>query len=242
MREKEKLQDGALNHVAIVMDGNRRWATDRNLGYIDGYNAGADNAIAIIKHAIARGIKHLSLFAFSSENWNRPSGEVTDILSVLEHYLGSNYLKQIQELGVKMIFIGNNSRVQAHLQNKIANICSTSEQNKNITVYIAFSYGGREEITHALKSIVHKATKDQGFLQKNEINEKLISEHMYEPSMPNIDLFIRPGREKRLSNFFLWHLHYSEIYFSDVLWPDFNPEQFDIAIQDFYNRKRHFGV
>lgn len=223
-----------LNHLAIIMDGNGRWAKERNLSNLEGHKYGAATAKKVIEIAVQEGIKHLSLYTFSSENWNRPSLEVNDLMNLFHYYI-TNEAEKLNENGVKLKFIGNLSRLDKSLQKKMQEVTELTCNNTNLNLYVAISYGGREELVEACRKVV------QAGIQPESINEDIIKQNLYAPEMPDIDMLIRPGGERRISNFLLWHIAYTELYFTDVYWPDFGKEELDYAVEEFKKRTRNFG-
>nr|Q8GLK9.1 RecName: Full=Isoprenyl transferase [Aquifex pyrophilus]AAN12288.1 undecaprenyl pyrophosphate [Aquifex pyrophilus] len=219
-------------HVAIIMDGNGRWARKRGLPRIAGHYKGAEVAEDIVEFAIELGIKHLTLFAFSTENWNRPKGEVEALFELLRRYLQTKKDK-LYKLGIRVRFIGRRDRINKELVKLMQEIEEESKKFKNLFLNLAVDYGGRDDILRAVK----KAVK----LQREEITEELFSSLLDLSCSPDPDLLIRTAGEKRISNFLLWNLAYTELYFSETLWPDFSREEFLKALEDFSRRKRKFG-
>ncbi|MDX2050011.1 MAG: polyprenyl diphosphate synthase [Rickettsiaceae bacterium] len=222
-----------LNHVALIMDGNNRWAFNNRVEAKQAYRAGAENAFKIIKAASDLGIKNISLFAFSSENFYRPEEEVNNIISLIVEYT-KNETKRISDLGAKVKFVGDLSRFGEVAVNNLKNLEKISAENNKINLYIMMGYGSREEIVSACKKIVRKG------LCSGEINEETLSEHLYY-DVPDVDLLIRSGDKMRISNFLLWQSAYAELHFSKKLWPDFSPEDLKIAVEDYKSRSRTFG-
>ena len=230
-------------HVAFIMDGNRRWAKKHNHQLITAYKKGLETARDMVNAAIEFNISHITLYAFSSENWNRPKAEVVLILELLANYL-AKVLDFLHEHQIKLNVIGNTSQLPEKIRLLIdKNVTATKNYNQ-LNLNLAISYGGRAEIVYACKRAIEnrmqytkdKATKDQ------EITVKSFGEFLYNKDMPDVDLLIRTSGVHRISNFLLWHIHYAEIYFSDILWPDFNKDHFMEAISDYSQRKRNFGV
>ena len=219
-------------HVAIIMDGNGRWAKNRGLPRIMGHYKGAEVAEDIVEYAIELGIKHLTLFAFSTENWNRPKEEVEALFELLRNYLKTKKEK-IYSLGVKVRFIGRRDRISKELLELMKQIEEESCENKKLTLNLAIDYGGRDDIVRAVNKILREG--------KEKVDEETFSYYLDLSCSPDPDLLIRTGGEKRISNFLLWNIAYTELYFTDVLWPDFNRKEFLKAIEDFSNRKRKFG-
>ena len=219
-------------HVAIIMDGNGRWAKNRGLPRIMGHYKGAEVAENIVECAIELGIKHLTLFAFSTENWNRPKEEVNALFELLRNYL-KNKKEKIYSLGVRVRFIGRKDRIRKDLLELMRQIEEESRENKKLILNLAIDYGGRDDIIRAVNKVLKEG--------KEKIDEETFSYYLDLSCSPDPDLLIRTGGEKRISNFLLWNLAYTELYFTDVLWPDFNRQEFLKAIEDFSNRKRKFG-
>ncbi|MDF2965614.1 MAG: uppS [Rickettsiaceae bacterium] len=228
------MKNNALNHLAIIMDGNGRWAKEKNLPRIEGHKRGAEIARKVVEISIKQGIKHLSLYTFSSENWNRPILEIKSLMDLLEYYIGIE-ASRLHENGVKVVFIGNLLRLNPRLQVKIQEVMQLTNNNSILTLYVAVSYGGREELVEACRRIVREG------LDSHEIDEDTFKRHLYFPEMPEVDLLIRTSGEQRISNFLLWHLAYSELYFIKKYWPDFSEEDLTEAIAEFNSRTRNFG-
>lgn len=223
-----------LRHLAIIMDGNSRWAVNNNLTKLEGHKAGAEKGWNIVDKVMKRGVKNLTLFAFSAENWSRPLSEVNNLLNLLDFYLDRE-MNKIFDAGINLKFIGNIDKLSLKLQEKIQFISDNSSKGTNLNLYIAFSYGSKEEIVNAAKKAILS-----GINPEQLTVEKLCS-FFYAPNMPDVDLLIRTGSVKRLSNFLLWQSAYAELFFSDKLWPDFNEEELDKAISEFKMSKRNFG-
>jgi undecaprenyl diphosphate synthase len=221
-----------INHIAIIMDGNGRWATAQNLPKLEGHRQGAKTAKDIIKHAANRGVRHLTLYAFSFENWKRPETEVADILGILNFYL-QNQINELDENNIRFKLIGDITKLSANMTNLVHNAEKLTQNNDLMTVYLAFSYGGRDEIIRACKRGIESGIKD--------ITEQEFAKYLDVSDMPDVDLMIRSSGEKRISNFLIWQSAYSELYFSSKLWPDFTSQDLDEAIVDFETRKRNFG-
>lgn len=219
-------------HVAIIMDGNGRWAKSRGLPRIAGHYKGAEVAEDIVEYAIEIGIKHMTLFAFSTENWKRPKEEVNALFELLRQYLISKKQK-LYKLGIRVRFIGRKDRINKNLLSLMKEIEEESKANKNLVLNIAIDYGGRDDIVRAINKIIKE--------QPNRIDEETFSQYLDLSCSPDPDLLIRTAGEKRISNFLLWNLAYTELYFTDTLWPDFSREDFLKALEDFSRRKRKFG-
>jgi len=219
-------------HVAIIMDGNGRWAKSRGLPRIAGHYKGAEVAEDIVEYAIEIGIKHMTLFAFSTENWKRPKEEVNALFELLRQYLISKKQK-LYKLGIRVRFIGRKDRINKNLLSLMKEIEEESKENKNLVLNIAIDYGGRDDIVRAINKIIKE--------QPNRIDEETFSQYLDLSCSPDPDLLIRTAGEKRISNFLLWNLAYTELYFTDTLWPDFSRKDFLKALEDFSRRKRKFG-
>ncbi|MFC0180068.1 isoprenyl transferase [Thorsellia kenyensis] len=225
-------------HVAIIMDGNGRWAKLRGKMRITGHRAGANAVRSTVRAAIKNNIKMLTLYAFSSENWKRPSAEVKALMELFLRSL-KNEVPKLHENNIKLKIIGDVSAFSDRLQSEIKIAESLTEDNDGLILNIAANYGGRWDITHALKNITDKLKS--GELDVNTITEKLIDNEIQQHSVPDVDLLIRTGGEFRVSNFLLWQIIYAELYFTDIYWPDFNEEAFNEAIKTFSQRVRRFG-
>ena len=222
------------NHVAIILDGNGRWATKRNKPRTFGHKNGADNVVDIAIHAKKRGIKYLTVYAFSTENWKRPAKEVDYLMKLMIKFIDDK-INQLMNEDCKLNFLGDLSALPKATRKAIEKGVEKTKNNKSLFVNIAINYGGRDEIVHAVKDII-----DAGYA-KSDIDEKLISDYLYTKDIPDPDLLIRPGGEIRISNFLIYQIAYAELYFSDVLWPDFNEEEFDRALLAYSNRNRRYG-
>ncbi len=218
-------------HVGIIMDGNGRWAESRGKSRSYGHKKGSDNVDRIVTHAFGAGVKTLSLFAFSSENWARPKEEVDELMRLLERYF-KKFIGKVLKNGVKLSVMGDISVLSDSLKEVIERGMSDSAGMTSHVLNIGVNYGGRQEIVRAVNKLVSEG---------REITEKGISENLYTAEFGEPDLIIRTGGEYRLSNFMLYQAAYSELYFTDVLWPDFNEEQFDMALLSYAGRKRRFG-
>ena len=225
-------------HVAIIMDGNGRWAKERSLPRIEGHRAGAESARIIIRTAGELGIKYLTLYAFSVENWNRPKEEVDALMKYLVHYLKSE-TPELNKNNVRLEVIGQIYRlpelVQEHLRKSIA----TLSKNNGLTLVMALSYGGRTELVDAVRGIATKVKA--GALDPADINEQVVAQHLYTRNIPDPDLLIRTSGEMRVSNFLLWQISYAELYITQTLWPDFRKPQLFAAIEEYNRRHRRFG-
>ena len=224
-----------LNHLAVIMDGNSRWASNRNLPSKAGHKEGVKKARLAVEYALEKKIDYLTLFAFSTENWLRKEVEVKDLISLFFDAL-QEQTPELREEKVKLNFIGDISRFNKKLIKQIEDSKKlTDEYEPKLNLIIAASYGGRWDIINAVK----KFYADK---KNKELNENSLEDYLETKRFPNPDLIIRSGGEQRLSNFYLWQSSYSELYFSNKLWPDFNKKDFDDALADFVGRKRKFGV
>jgi undecaprenyl diphosphate synthase len=225
-------------HVAIIMDGNGRWARARHLPRIEGHRRGADSAREIIRTAGELGVKYLTLYAFSAENWNRPEDEVQALMKYLVHYLKTE-TAELNKNNVRLEVIGQIYRlpdnVQEHLQKSIA----TLSKNNGLTLVMALSYGSRIEIVDAARGIAEKVKR--GKLDPADITEQVFAQHLYTRNIPDPDLLIRTSGEMRISNFLLWQISYAELVITPTLWPDFRKAQFLAALEEYARRHRRFG-
>ena len=225
-------------HIAIIMDGNRRWAKQRKLDTRLGHKKGAEALENIVKYCNKIGIKYLTVYAFSTENWKRTKEEVGALMLLLQNYLDI-FAKTADSENIKIKILGNREGLSAGLLKKIDNTVEATKNNTGLTFNIAFNYGGRDEIVNAVKKIA--CNIKEGNINLEDINEKLISENLYTQDIPDPDLMIRTSGEMRTSNFLPWQLVYSEFYFTNKLWPDFGTEDLDNAIEEYNKRTRKFG-
>lgn len=225
-------------HIAIIMDGNRRWAKERSLEAKLGHKQGADTLENIVKYANKIGIKYITVYAFSTENWKRTADEVGALMILLQNYLDT-FFKKADTENIKINVLGDITALSDGLQKSINRAIESTSNNTGIVFNIAFNYGGRDEIVRAVKQISEKVKC--GKLEIENINEKIISENLYTANQPDPDLLIRTSGEIRLSNFLPWQLVYSEFYFIDKYWPDFTEKDLDKAIEEFQKRNRKFG-
>ena len=225
-------------HVAVIMDGNGRWAKQRGLPRIEGHRRGANTLKEMLRYCKDLGIGTLTAYAFSTENWGRPTGEVSFLMGLFERLLQKE-LREMEEEEVCINFIGDLSPLPPSLQQEMRHSTERTKNNKGVFFNVAINYGSRHEMVKACQAIAEKV--QQGELSPSEINESTISQHLYTSASPDPDLLIRTSGEMRLSNFLLWQLAYTEIYVTDTMWPDFDNEQFDRAIESFQQRDRRFG-
>jgi undecaprenyl diphosphate synthase len=222
-------------HVAIIMDGNGRWAAARGLPRVVGHREGVKAVRRTIEAAIAQGVKYLTLFAFSSENWRRPVAEVTDLTGLLRQYLRSE-LNELHEKGVRLRVIGERDRFGPNLSSELAEAEAKTIRNEKLTLVMALSYGGRADIVEAAKRAIAAR------IDPAELTEQTFAALLATDGIPDPDLLIRTSGEERISNFLLWQTAYAELFFTDLLWPDFGPETFAEAVQEFARRERRFGA
>lgn len=232
-------QQNVLRHVAIIMDGNRRWAREKGLDYRLGHKEGAKTLEKIVRYAQKIGIKYITVFAFSTENWKRSKEEVGALMLLLKNYL-DDYSKRADTENIKIKVLGDISALSKGLQKSINDAIERTKDNNGITFSIALNYGGREEIIHAIKNIA-EAVKNDKLLIK-EINEDIVSDYLYTEGMPDPDLLIRTSGELRTSGFLPWQTVYTEFLFIDKYWPDFSNEDLDMAVEEYKKRKRNFGA
>jgi len=225
-------------HVAVIMDGNGRWARQRRLPRIEGHRAGAESARVIIRTAGELGIKYLTLYAFSAENWNRPKDEVDALMKYLVHYLKTE-TPELDQNNVQLQIIGQIDRLPARVQSHLQKSIATLAKNNGLTLIMALSYGGRTEIVDAARSIAQKVKA--GELDPAGITEQVFARHLYTRNIPDPDLLIRTSGEMRVSNFLLWQISYTELVVTPTLWPDFRRPQFYAALEEYHRRHRRFG-
>ncbi|MDD6795927.1 MAG: isoprenyl transferase [Clostridiaceae bacterium] len=225
-------------HIAIIMDGNGRWAKAKNLPRTMGHKAGVETLRRIIKEGNRLGVKYMTLYAFSTENWKRPKDEVTAIMKLLVQYLRQE-IDELDENGVVINVLGDISALPKDCIEEINKATERTKNNKGIVMNVALNYGGRAEILRSMKILAEKIKN--GELNPEDIDEERIEECLYTSGMPDPDIIIRPSGEQRLSNFLLWQCAYSEFWYSDICWPDFKEEDLRKAIYDFQNRDRRFG-
>lgn len=231
--------DKVPRHVAIIMDGNGRWAQQRGKLRTFGHKAGVEAVRSSVSVARKLGVESLTLFAFSSENWQRPKEEVSVLMKLFTFVLNSE-VKKLNKNDIRLKVIGDLSAFESKLQEKIKKAESLTENNKSLTLNIAANYGGRWDIVNATKQIAIKV--QQGDIKVNDISEDIFNQYVSTSQLPQLDLLIRTGGDHRISNFLLWQCAYAEFYFTETLWPDFNEDVFKLAIVDFANRQRRFGL
>ena len=226
-------------HVAIIMDGNGRWAKQRHLPRVEGHRNGVESVRAVIKAAGEIGIKYLTLYAFSVENWNRPKDEVDTLMKYLARYLKGE-LAELNRSNVRLEAVGQIYRLPEFVQEQLAKTRAALAKNTGLTLILALSYGGRTEIVEAVRSIATKVR--EGSIEPAEINEQVIAQHLYTRHYPDPDLLIRTSGELRVSNFLLWQISYAEFVVTPTLWPDFRRPQLFAALEEYTQRHRRFGA
>ena len=226
------------NHVAIILDGNGRWAKSKGMPRNYGHTVGAKNVETVCRAADELGIKYLTLYAFSTENWNRPQNEVNALMKLLEGYL-KNCIKTADKNNMRVRVIGEITRLSNAFQQRIHELETASASNTGLNLTIAIKYGSRDEILRAVRHMVEDAR--EGKLETKDIDENVFSSYLDTRELPDPDLLIRTSGEQRLSNYLLWQLAYSEFYFTDVPWPDFHKKELELAIEAYNKRDRRFG-
>lgn len=226
-------------HIAIIMDGNGRWAKAKNLPRALGHKAGVETIRRIIKEGDRLGVKYMTLYAFSTENWKRPKAEITTLMKLLVQYLKEE-ISELHENGVVINILGDTSKLPKDCIDEIQKAREITKDNTGIVMNVALNYGGRDEIVRATKAIAEMVAL--GDIKPNDIDDKIFENHLYTKDMPDPDIIIRPSGEQRLSNFLLWQCAYSEFWYSNINWPDFTEVDLRRAIYDFQNRDRRFGA
>jgi undecaprenyl diphosphate synthase len=222
-------------HVGIIMDGNGRWAQERGRPRSAGHRAGVENLRRVLEASVRFGVQTLTIYAFSTENWNRPAAEVNTLIGLLADSLRRE-VKALHEQGVRLIHLGRLERLPERLQRGVRRACEMTAGNTTLTLNVAFNYGGRTEIIDAVRRIIEAG------IPAEQVDEALISDHLYTAGQPDVDLIIRTGGEFRLSNFLLWQAWYAEYYSTPVYWPDFDEAELYKALSTFGQRKRRFGL
>lgn len=231
-------KDNLPKHLAIIMDGNGRWAKQKGLLRAFGHENGTKAVREAVEVCAKLGIENLTLYAFSTENWNRPKLEVDTLMKLLINSL-KNELKTLMNNDIKLNTIGNFEKLPSSAQKELAGVISQTKDNKRMTLTLALSYGSREEIVSAIKNISSKVKNN--IISIDAIDESIINQHLYTQNLPDVDLLIRTSGEHRISNFLLWQIAYAELYFTDVLWPDFREKDLYEAIISYQKRERRFG-
>lgn len=232
---KIKSNSGSIpEHIAIIMDGNGRWAKKRGLPRLAGHQAGTENLRRVIRSCVELGVRYLSIYAFSTENWGRPKEEVEGLLKILESVIEKE-LAELNQEGVQLRHIGRLEKLPDSLRKKVENAIDLTKNNNTLTVIIAFNYGGRDEIVYAVEQLIREGVRVE------EISESLISKKLFTAGIPDPDLIIRTSGEMRLSNFLIWQAAYSEYYVTPTYWPDFDKSELQKAIEAYCKRSRRFG-
>ena len=243
MSESTKLSQEALAaipaHVAIIMDGNGRWARARHLPRVEGHRQGAESVRAVVRAAGELGVKYLTLYAFSVENWSRPKDEVDTLMKYLARYL-KNEIGELNRNNVRLEAIGQIYRLPEFVQEQLEKSKAALSKNNGLTLILALSYGGRTEIVEAIREIATQV--HQGKLEAAEINEQIVAQHLYTKNFPDPDLLIRTSGEMRVSNFLLWQISYTELVVTPTLWPDFRKAQLVESLEEYARRHRRFGA
>lgn len=236
LKEKEVKMDEIKipDHVAIILDGNGRWAKKRNKPRTFGHKNGADNVVDIALHAKDRGVKYLTLYAFSTENWKRPKKEVSYLMKLLFKFIETK-MNLLMENNVKLNILGDLSKLPDFARDACVRAMDQTKDHDGLFLNMALNYGGRDDVVKAVKTIIKEG------IDPNDITEETISSNLYTAGMPDPDLMIRTGGDIRISNFLVYQLAYTELYFTDVLWPDFTKEEFDKALKEFTSRDRRYG-
>ena len=227
-----------LHHLAIIMDGNRRWANAHGFEVLKGHHQGADTIKVISRAAIDQNIKWLTVFAFSSENWQRPAGEVKGLMALMKRFILTQS-KELIDNNIRLRIIGRRDRFSGDLQDAILDIEKSSAMNTGLNLTVALDYGGRQDITAAAAKIAYEV--ESGLLKASQVNDDLLKSRLSTRVLPPVDLLIRTGGEQRISNFLLWDLSYAELHFSDRYWPEFTAQDLTIAISDYTKRERRYG-
>ncbi len=227
-----------LNHIAVIMDGNGRWATKRGLPRTAGHKKGAEVVVQIAKAAKEFGVKYFTLYAFSTENWKRSPEEVGALMQLLRQYLDKNF-KELEQNDVKIRFIGERYMLDADIVEKMERLEQNTAKNQSLVLQIALSYGSRQEIVNAAKKLAERVKN--GDMQLKDIDEQAFSDVLYTGGIPDPDLLIRTSGEQRISNYLLWQIAYSELFFTKTLWPDFAKEEFKSIIENYQTRERRYG-
>lgn len=228
------MSNGIPNHIGIIMDGNGRWAVSHGLPRYEGHRAGVRNIRNVVEACVELGIKYLTVYAFSTENWSRPPEEVSMLLSILENVLKTE-MPELHKNGVQIRHLGSLDELPEHLQHEIRKALELTKYNDRLVLSVAYNYGGRAEIVHAVKRIILEG------VPPDKIDEHLFSQYLYTAGLPDPDLIIRTAGEMRLSNFLIWQAAYAEYWSTPVFWPDFTKEHLKQAVEDYGRRQRKFG-
>lgn len=225
-------------HIAIIMDGNGRWAKSKGKNRVFGHRNGTEAVHKVVEAAARMQIEHLTLYAFSTENWNRPQQEVSTLMDLLIRALRRELNKMIKN-NIQLKSIGDISKLPKEVEKELTDTINKTEKNDGMILTLALNYGARQELTQAMQQIAAKVKNN--IISPENVDETIINEHLYTQNLPPVDLLIRTSGEQRISNFLLWQIAYAELYFSEVLWPDFNEKHFEEAITSYQKRERRFG-
>ena len=231
-------KDRLPQHLAIIMDGNGRWAKQKGMLRVFGHENGAKSVRVTVEACGRLGIPNLTVYAFSTENWNRPQPEVKTLMKLLVSSLKKE-IKTLQENNIKLNCIGNITMLPKSAQTQLSEVIDQTKNNSRMTLTLALSYGSREEIVHAVRAIADKVKNN--IISIDGVDESIINQHLYTQNLPDVDLLIRTSGEHRISNFLLWQIAYAELYFTDILWPDFKEKDLYEAIANYQKRERRFG-
>ena len=226
------------NHIAIIMDGNGRWAKAKGKNRLFGHRNGVKAVQKTVEESTRLGVKHLTLYAFSTENWKRPQKEINTLMNLLVKSLKKE-LEQMLQNDIRLNAIGNLSKLPLSVQEELNQTIEKTKKNSRMTLTLALNYGGKEELTHAFREIAFKVKNN--IISPENVDETIINKHLYTQNLPDVDLLIRTSGEQRISNFLLWKIAYAELYFLDILWPEFNETHLHLAIHNYQNRERRFG-
>ena len=225
-------------HVAIIMDGNGRWAKDKGLPREFGHQNGVNSVKSIVQEAYKSGVEYLTLYAFSIDNWDRPSDEVSSLMSLLVSTLRDEF-DEIFDKDIKLNAVGEINSLPKEVVSELEFIINNTKNNQKMNLTLALSYGGKQEIFNAVKIIADKVKNN--LIELNNFDDSIINSHLYTKNLPDVDLLIRTSGEQRISNFLLWQIAYAELYFTDVYWPDFSKDDFNLALENYKSRERRFG-
>ncbi len=230
--------DRLPKHLAIIMDGNGRWAKQQGLLRVIGHENGTKSVREVVEASAELGIKNLTLYAFSTENWNRPKMEVQTLMKLLVKSLKKE-IKTLQDNNIKLLAIGNLNDLPKKAHNELLEVIEKTKENNAMTLTLALSYGSREELINVVKELSNKVKNN--IISSDSIDESIINKHLYTQNLPDVDLLIRTSGEQRISNFLLWQIAYAELYFTPILWPDFKKADLYDALIEYQNRERRFG-
>lgn len=222
-------------HVGLILDGNRRWAKAHSLPTLEGHRRGGDNITTIARHAFKRGVKYVSAYVFSTENWNRSQKEVNYLMSLVTKMM-EKYLEDLHKEGIRIVILGRRDGLRAKVLAAVEKVEETTKHNTKGVLALCFNYGGREELVDAVKQVVASGA------DVNQLDAESLAQYLYQPTVPDIDLLIRTSGEQRLSGYMLYRAAYAELYFTDTQWPGFSPDEFDAAVDWYAQRDRRFGA